>query len=287
VEIVDAQVHIWERDHPGRPWVAPPSSEPERSTHELHLQTFRAQEMTASRMLERMDEVGVAAAIAVPAPMVYSDGDYIFESVATSPDRLAAVTYLDPTAPNVEELVSEWGERPGGLGFRLRTTSDFADIIRSGAADRGFRAIEGAGASVDVGLPALASLIASTHPDLQVVVSHLGLGSEADPTWSALPGVLAAAEFPNIALKATAVPVHSAEPYPFRDVWAPLMKVIEAFGVERVMWGSDWTRVTTLTYREGLDYISEIPDLSQDERELLLGKNLRRIFRWEPAPREH
>ena len=59
------------------------------------------------------------------------------------------------------------------------------------------------------------------------------------------------AAYPNVAVKATGLPSLSREPYPFRDVWGPLLRVVEAFGCERVMWGTDFTRVAELaTYEE-------------------------------------
>ena len=32
------------------------------------------------------------------------------------------------------------------------------------------------------------------------------------------------------------------EPYPFPDIWEPLARVFDAWGFERCLWGTDWTR---------------------------------------------
>ena len=34
----------------------------------------------------------------------------------------------------------------------------------------------------------------------------------------------------------------SGEPYPFRDIWDPLARVFDAWGFDRCLWGTDWTR---------------------------------------------
>jgi len=59
-----------------------------------------------------------------------------------------------------------------------------------------------------------------------------------------------------------------------------ILKVIELFGVERVMFGSDWP-VCLLAgqYEQVFDaFQSAIVDFSEAEKELILGKNARRIY---------
>jgi L-fuconolactonase len=111
-------------------------------------------------------------------------------------------------------------------------------------------------------------------------VTHLGLPPDGDPTWSALPELLSLAVYPNVAVKATGVPVHSAEGYPFPDVWLPLHRVIDRFGIDRIMWGTDWTRITAFGYSDGVRYITETSELSLKEKEAILGKNLKTIMQW-------
>src|SRR5690606_4681205 len=85
--------------------------------------------------------------------------------------------------------------------------------------------------------------IAARLPSLPIHLDHLGIAGPpttplTDQTFNALDDVLALARYPNVAIKATCVNNLSREPYPFRDVWQPLLRVIDAFGVDRVMWGS-------------------------------------------------
>jgi L-fuconolactonase len=130
------------------------------------------------------------------------------------------------------------------------------------------------------------------YPDLQFVLDHLGLpqptphGTRDREPFARLPDLLNLAQFPNVAVKISAAPVLSLEPFPFRDLWPPLHQVISSFGLERVMWGSDWTRVTqSHTYAEGLAYLAETDELSQSDKEQLLGKTLMTVLRWRRAER--
>ncbi len=46
----------------------------------------------------------------------------------------------------------------------------------------------------------------------------------------------------------------SKEPFPYNDIWDPVCRIIDAFGIDRCLWGTDWTRaVKFLTYAQGVD----------------------------------
>ncbi len=110
----------------------------------------------------------------------------------------------------------------------------------------------------------------------------LGLPSRGPEVFNQLPDLLKLARLPNVALKATALPALSIEPFPYLDLWPYLSKVISAFQPERVMWGTDWTQhAERFTYAEGVAFLRDTSELSAGDKELIMGKSLRRIFRWE------
>jgi predicted TIM-barrel fold metal-dependent hydrolase len=76
----------------------------------------------------------------------------------------------------------------------------------------------------------------------------------------------------------------SLAPFPYRDIWDPLARVFDAFGFDRCMWGTDWTRaVALLTYEQGVDAFRVTDRLSADERAALMGGTLQRIYDWRPT----
>ena len=76
----------------------------------------------------------------------------------------------------------------------------------------------------------------------------------------------------------------SREPFPYDDIWDPLARVFEAFGLERCMWGTDWTRaMELLTYEQGVAPFRLTDRLSEQERADLMGRNLMRIYGWSPG----
>ena len=79
---IDAQVHAYERDHPGRPWAAV-----------LH----GPAEVTGDDMVAAMDAVGVDGAILVsPFTMYRYDASYALGVHAKYPGRFALVKPVDP-----------------------------------------------------------------------------------------------------------------------------------------------------------------------------------------------
>jgi hypothetical protein len=88
----------------------------------------------------------------------------------------------------------------------------------------------------------------------------------------------------NVAVKLSAAPTLSQRPFPFDDLWPSLHAIVNAYGPERVMWGSDWTRaLPVVSYRDQVRFITGTNELSAADKELIMGQSLRRQLRW---PRE-
>jgi len=121
-----------------------------------------------------------------------------------------------------------------------------------------------------------------------IVIDHLGLQQPFEPPAPAqpfadLPKVLALAREPNVAIKITGACTLSREAYPFKDIWDPLARIFEAFGIDRCMWGTDWTRaVKLLTYQQGVDAFRNSDRLSDSDKSTLMGGTLQRVYKWSP-----
>jgi L-fuconolactonase len=81
--------------------------------------------------------------------------------------------------------------------------------------------------------------LAQRHPALAIIVDHMGRRSELRDaeSFADLDQLLALARLPNIAVKATALPCYSTEPYPFANLTPYLRRTFDAFGSERIMGG--------------------------------------------------
>ena len=95
--------------------------------------------------------------------------------------------------------------------------------------------------------------------------------------------MLALAAHANVAIKITGACTLSREAYPYKDIWDPLARIFDAFGIDRCMWGTDWTRaVGLLTYKQGVDAFRDTDRLSESDKRTLMGGTLQRVYKWSP-----
>jgi predicted TIM-barrel fold metal-dependent hydrolase len=275
---IDAQVHAYERNHPGRPWADVLAGPPE---------------VTGDQMVAAMDAVGVDGAILVsPFSLYRYDASYALAVHAKHPGRFALVKPVDPGDPAVAEAIAEWAATPGAVGVRIMLNRG----VSADPADPGINRVLAAARrhALPVNLLAWGRLdqageLAARHPDTQVVIDHLGLQQPFEPPppaqpFADLPKVLALAARPNIAMKITGACTLSHEPFPYRDIWEPVGRILDAFGLDRCLWGTDWTRAVALvTYAQGVEAFRVTDRLSDSERATLMGGALTRIYNWAPA----
>ena len=75
----------------------------------------------------------------------------------------------------------------------------------------------------------------------------------------------------------------SREPYPFADIWDPLARVFDAWGMERCLWGTDWTRAHAVVgFEQAVEPFRLADRLSTEERALLMGGACARVYGWSP-----
>jgi L-fuconolactonase len=126
------------------------------------------------------------------------------------------------------------------------------------------------------------------HPDTQIIVDHLGIVQPHDPPvpdqpWADLEQVLTVARFPNVVMKLTGACTLSKQGYPFDDIWDPVCRMIDAFGVDRCLWGTDWTRaIHFVTHKQATDVFRDTKRLSESDKAKLMGLNTARVYGWKP-----
>jgi L-fuconolactonase len=276
---IDAQVHAYERDHPGRPWANVLRGPPE---------------VTGDDMVAAMDAVGVDGALLVsPFSMYRYDASYALAVHAAHPGRFGLIKPVDPSDPAVADTIAEWAATKGTVGIRIMLNREG---VSTDAADPGLNRVLAAAARhrlpvnlMCTGRLEQAGLLASRNPDASVVIDHLGLSQPHEPpapadAFADLPKLLALAPHDNITVKITGACTLSQQPFPYKDLWDPLGRIFDAFGIDRCMWGTDWTRaVALLTYKQGVEAFRVTDRLSDSDRAVLMGETLRRVYGWSPS----
>lgn len=287
---IDAQVHIWYSDRPSRPWS--PAYRQANRDRQSYLQ-HAGQTNSAAMAIEEMGEAGVDGALLAALGVYGASLDLEIDACATHPDLFRFVGVVDPAAADLADRLSAMTAR-GMVGLRIPEMRDAASIL-AGAFDPLLRVADDL--ALTLHLPAANAalpVIARRFPNIFIYLNHLGTGlappivgfRPADP-FAHIDAIAQLAALPNIGLKLTGAPALSRGPYPFRDVWAPLLRLIGAFGADRMSWGADYTRTAgLLSYREGVDYLAEIDGLATEQLEWLYAGTLLRRTRWhERTPR--
>jgi predicted TIM-barrel fold metal-dependent hydrolase len=274
---IDVQVHAYERNHPERPWSG----------------FLRGpDEVTGDDMVAALDSVGVDGALLVSPYSLYRyDASYILEVYAKHSGRFGLIKPFDPQSEAVADEFAEWAGTPGVVGARIMLTADSYEADDPGLS-RILAAAARAGIPVNImcsgKLPLLGEL-ARRHPATQIVVDHVGLAQPQEPPappepFSDLANVVSLAALDNVAIKISGACTLSHQPFPYTDIWEPLSKIFDAFGFDRCMWGTDWTRaVALLTFEQGVEAFRVTDQLSDAERSALMGGSLRKIYNWSPA----
>ena len=275
--VIDSQVHAYEANTARRPW----HSVPNWPDH-----------VTGDEMVAAMDEVGVDGAIFISSFSMYQyDGSYAVEVQQAHPDRFAIVKPVNPDDPAVAEVVADWKRTPGAVGVRIMLPAEAGRQPDDPGIGRILQAASHHDFPVNMlcwGNLETGTAIIDRHPNTRFILDHLGIvqprvpPAPAEP-WADLPKVLDLAKRDNVVIKVSGACTLSREPYPFPDIWEPLARVFDAWGFERCLWGTDWTRAfAVVNYVQAVEPFRHTDRLSETERAMLMGGACAKAYRWSP-----
>ncbi len=265
--MIDGHLHVWS-DDPGRyPW------------QPIYGATPPSLPGSVEFVLGVLERHGVRVAIAVQTRVYGDDHRYLLDARARFPDRIVAVAALDPSDPAAPDRLAELAAA-GVRGLRLDPMGWSGPWLADGTVLPLWDAAARLGLAVELmirpdQLPALA-VLAERKPAMPVVIEHLaryGVDS-AEP----LESLLALARLPNLHAKVSGLDSISREPPPHRDLWPLLAAVVEAFGPQRLMWGSDMPWIGEAGYGPALATVERLPFLDRAGRSWLRGDTARAVL---------
>ena len=276
--IIDSQVHAYEANTPKRPWHNVPNWPPR---------------VTGDEMVTAMDKVGVDGAIFISAFGLYQyDASYAEEVQRAHPKKFAIVKPVNPDDLAVADVIAAWKNTPGAVGIRIMLPKGSGRQANDPGLDRICRAAVQSDLPVNVlfwdNLDVGTALI-DRHPETRFIIDHLGILQPSVPPappnpWADLPKVLDLAKRPNAVIKVSGACTLSKEPFPFNDIWDPLARVFDAWGFERCLWGTDWTRAfAVVNYEQAVEPFVKTDRLTADERAMLMSGATTKAYRWAPG----
>ena len=277
--IIDSQVHAYEANTQKRPWHKVPNW---------------PDHVTGDEMVAAMDQLGIDGAILIsPFSMYRFDASYAVNVQRAHPGRFGIVKPVDPDDPAVAEVITGWKQTAGTVGIRIMMPAENQVDPQHPGLDRILRAALRHDFPVNIlcwGNLAAGTALIDRHPDVRFILDHLCLVQPHVPPapqqpWAELPQVLDLAKRPNAVIKVSGACTLSREPYPFNDIWEPLARVFDAWGFDRCLWGTDWTRAfAVVNYEQAVEPFRQSERLSDSERAMLMGGACAKAYRWSPAP---
>jgi L-fuconolactonase len=278
--LVDTHQHFWNPGRSPQPWMT--------AEHAVIARTFEPPDLEPLLV-----ECGVGRTVLVQSAASDEDTDYMFE-VAEGVAWVGAIVGWcrldDPAA--ARRRLDELQAHPKLRGIRhlIHQESDPHWILKPAVAD-GLALLEERQLLLE--LPAVypnhlddVPTIAGRHPGLTIVIDHLGkppLGTEEMARWEEL--LRAAAEQPNVHAKVSGLNTATANRHWAADDLQPAVDVaLDAFGVERLVYGSDWpVALLNGTY----EYVQQQTMLAVtracDEPQRILAENAQRLYRFTGA----
>ena len=274
MQIVDAQVHIWQGG--------------KASPHHVR---GRPDPFTADDLLAEMAAAKVDCAVLVPPTWDPAGAAPAIQAAETHPGRFAVVAEVHWRGPPDPAGLRASQAPPVVRGLRLIfNTPDKQRHLADGSTDWIWAEAERMDAPTMLLIPGgvpLAGHIARRHPGLRLCIDHLGIprGATDDAAFAHLPELLALAALPNVSVKAGGLNAYSTvDAFPYPSLHGRLRQVYDAFGPERIFWASDLTRLSR-PYDEVVRLFTEgVSWMTPRDREQIMGGSVRRWLNWLPGP---
>ncbi|MGN6325406.1 amidohydrolase family protein [Pseudolysinimonas sp.] len=265
---IDAHVHLWNRAVDPQDWIDP------ATMSEI------ARDFGAGDLVEMLDASGAEAAVVVQASNSAGETGRL---LALDEPRIAGVVgWVDLTRDVPAQLAALAGSPRPLVGIRHLTHIDpDPEWLGRPEVGAGLEALGAAGLGFDLVLRAaqlgLAARVAGERPGTRFVLDHLGGIAEAEvAAWE--PGFRAIARQANVVAKLSGLWRMAADPAALDRI---VDVALEAFGPDRLMYGSDWPLVRmggdAAGWRALVD--AALAPLSADERADVLTGTATRHYR--------
>jgi L-fuconolactonase len=276
---VDAHHHLWDPGRRNYTWMDGPE-------FDLIRRPFTPDHYRAVAV-----DHGVVQSIVVQALCTVEETEELLSYAATDPVVSGVVGWVDLTSPDAGDVLARLREGPGGgtlVGIRhlVQDEPDWEWLLRPDV-QRGLAAVAEAGLVYDLlvrppQLPAAIETVARL-PQLSFVLDHAGKPEIAAGTtepWA--EGLAALARHPNVTCKLSGL-VTEAE----WSSWTPadlrpyVDRIREAFGDDRLMFGSDWpVCLLAGSYSEVVSALADaLGPVPEEVRAAVYAGTARRVYR--------
>lgn len=233
--MIDAHVHLWQIGQHDCRWPGPDLAAIHRD--------FTADELSAELRAH-----GVGSAIVVQSQESEADTRWLLDIAREARQVAAVIGWVDLTAPDVAQHIDRLAEAGPLAGIRPMVQDRGDDYYDDPALEAGLAHLAGRGLVLDAlvrprHLPALLRL-AQYHSALSIVIDHCAKPAVEKPPADWLTAMEALAACPNVTCKLSGLLTELAPGSAPAAAISCIEKLVELFGPDRLIWGSDWPVVT-------------------------------------------
>lgn len=274
--MIDAHFHSWQLSRGDYGWLTP-------EVGSIH------RDVAVADWQKLAEPLGITGGILVQAAPTVAETMHLLALAETNPAVLGVVGWVDFTAADAILQIEQLSKHSKLKGLRpmLHDLPDAAWILQP-AVQPALASMEKLGLVFDalirpVHLPHILT-IAKRYPNLSIVIDHGGkpeIARGIESAWQPwADGMAALAELPNVSCKWSGL-LTEAGKSPHADICQAWMEfILQAFGSERIIWGSDWPVLELAgDYQTWFKYcMSLTSQLFVVQQNNIFGNNAKRIY---------
>jgi predicted TIM-barrel fold metal-dependent hydrolase len=273
-EYIDAHVHIWTPDKSRYP----------RSGRDRDAQ-FQPASFTPEELFANTKPRGVKRVVLIQMNFYGFDNSYMLDAIKKYKGVFRGVAMVDETAPNVAQNMRHLAAL-GVRGFRISP----GDQPHTWLDSPGMAALWKCAAETSLAvctlvnpdaLPSIDRMCAK-FPQTKVVIDHLArLGIDGPIRESDVSSLCDLARHDHVYVKVSAFYALGKKQYPYLDLADTIRRVRDAYGANRLMWGSDspFQVENGNSYAGSIELVRDRLDfLTSDDRKWMLRKTAEKVF---------
>ena len=278
--IVDTHIHLFDPNRPGGvPW--PPADDP-----------IRSKPTYPDRFRSVASSEGVTGAVVVECSPLVEDNQWVLDVAADDPTIVGLVGFLDAGRPGFGGQLDRFAKNPLFRGIRYGNLwgRDLVEQLGNPQFITDMKLVADRGLSLDTANPNLDLLEAMLRlsdqvPSLRMIVDHLPkipVAASDDSRYADILREFSARPQTFVKISAVLLDRNGRVSYALDDYRATIDRISEAFGEDRVLFGSDWPNSDPLgSYSQVIgivrEYFSEKSRAAQEKYFRLNGKA---AYRW-------
>lgn len=274
MRIIDTHHHFWRYDPVGYDWITDDMCRIKK-------------DFLPAQLKEVIEKACVDAVVSIQARQMIRETEWLLDMAEENDFIRGVVGWLPLINPDIELYLERYSENPYLKALRHVLQGEKDEYMLTKEFNHGIGLLKKYNLVYDIlifekQLPAAIQLV-DYHPDQVFVLDHIAKPRIAENILSPWKeNICKLAERPNVYCKISGMVTEADFNSWTRQQLKPYMDIVmEAFGPDRLMFGSDWpVCLTACEYEEWLNLVKNwLGQLSVEEQAKILGENAVKVYR--------